>query len=142
MRFGSTRESRTAEICGFLGEGVEIHGEIRFKETLRVDGKAKGTFVGEGELVVGPAGEIEGDVTVGTLSVSGHVTGTLRIKEKLEVHAGGRVEGEVLLGRPGLTVHDGGVVEAKIQMGTAHQAEPGAGTKSSEQEATEAGRAV
>ena len=125
MKFGTgSRDSRPrqGEISGFFNEGVEIQGDVRFKETLRVDGKLRATVRSEGELVVGPTGDVEGEVTLGALSVSGRIKGTLRIKDRIEVHAGGRVEGEVLLGRPGLIVHDGGVVEAKIQMGTTKEA--------------------
>jgi len=121
MAFGrSTREARShgGEITGFFAQGVEIQGEIRFKETLRVDGRIRGTVRGDGELVVGATGEVEGEIAVAVLSVSGRIKGTLRVKERLEVHEGGRVEGDVLLGRPGLVVHDGGVMEAKVQMGT------------------------
>jgi len=120
MKFGtSAHESRprSGEISGFFNEGVEIQGEVRFKDTLRVDGKIRATVHSDGELVIGPTGDVEGEATLGSLSVSGRIKGTLRIKDRLEVHAGGRVEGEVLLGRAGLIVHDGGVVEAKIQMG-------------------------
>lgn len=125
MKFGGSREERPkpGEISGFIGEGVEIEGDIQFKDTLRVDGHLRATIRGDGELVVGPTGQVEGDLTVGALCVSGRVKGTLRVKDKLEVHAGGRVEGEVLLGRPGLVVHDGGVVEAKVQMGTLKESE-------------------
>lgn len=115
---GGSKDARSGEISGFFGEGVEIQGEIRFKDVLRLDGKGSGTFRGEGEMVVGPTGQVEGEITVGALVVSGRVKGKIRVKERLEVHSGGRVEGEVVLGRPGLVVHDGGVVEASVQMGT------------------------
>jgi cytoskeletal protein CcmA (bactofilin family) len=105
-------------MTGFIGEGVEMQGEIRFKDTLRVDGKLRATITSDGELVIGPTGEVEGEITVTAATVSGRLRGNLRIKERLEVHGGGRVEGEVLLGRPGLVVHDGGVVEATVRMGT------------------------
>ena len=57
------------DISGFLAEGTEIKGEIRFRELMRIDGKVSGTIVSEGELVIGEAGHVEADVKVGTLSV-------------------------------------------------------------------------
>ena len=45
------------DISGFLAEGTEIKGEIRFKDILRIDGKVGGTIVSEGELVIGENGE-------------------------------------------------------------------------------------
>jgi cytoskeletal protein CcmA (bactofilin family) len=122
MKFGNrtseTAKPRSGDVNGFFGEGIEIRGDIRFKDTIRVDGRIQATIRSEGELILGPSGVIEGEVTVGSLVVSGRVKGTLRIKGRLEIHPGGRVEGEVLLARPGLIVHEGGVVEARVQMGT------------------------
>lgn len=136
MKFGNrTTEMKppSGEMNGFFGEGIELRGDLRFKDTLRVDGRVHATVRSDGELVLGPSGIIEGEVTVGTLVVSGRIKGTLRIKERLEIHPGGRIEGEVLLGRPGLIVHEGGVIEARVQMGTVKEAvaaEPEAGARS------------
>jgi cytoskeletal protein CcmA (bactofilin family) len=120
MKFGSGSQdskTRSGDMTGFLGEGVELKGDIVFRDTLRVDGKITGTIHSDGELVVGPTGRVEADITAGSMAVSGTVRGTVRVKERLEIHTGGRVEGDVLLAQTGLVVHDGGVIEAKIQMG-------------------------
>src|SRR5213593_2368270 len=85
------------DISGFLAEGTEIHGEVRFREVLRVDGKITGKVISEKELVVGETGEVEAEVDVGTLSVSGKVTGTMHVKEKVEIHPKGRVVGDLTI---------------------------------------------
>jgi len=104
------------DISGFLAEGTEIHGEIRFRDVLRVDGKIGGKIISEKELVVGESGEVEADVDVGILSVSGKVTGTIHVKEKLEIHPTGRVVGDITLEKPNLVIHEGGVFEGNIDM--------------------------
>jgi cytoskeletal protein CcmA (bactofilin family) len=104
------------DISGFLAEGTEVQGEIRFKDVLRVDGKITGKVISERELVVGESGHVEADVEVGTLSVSGKVTGNIHVKEKLEIHPTGRVVGEVTLEKPNLVIHEGGVFEGNIDM--------------------------
>jgi cytoskeletal protein CcmA (bactofilin family) len=104
------------DISGFLAEGTEVQGEIRFKDVLRVDGKITGKVISERELVVGESGVVEADVEVGTLSVSGKVTGNIHVKEKLEIHPTGRVVGEVTLEKPNLVIHEGGVFEGNIDM--------------------------
>jgi cytoskeletal protein CcmA (bactofilin family) len=104
------------DISGFLAEGTEINGEIRFKDVLRVDGKIGGKVISEKELVVGETGEVEAEVNVGVLSVSGKVTGTIHVKEKLEIHPTGRVVGDVTLEKPNLVIHEGGVFEGNIDM--------------------------
>jgi len=104
------------DISGFLAEGTEIHGEVRFRDVLRVDGKIGGKIISEKELVVGESGEVEADVDVGVLSVSGKVTGTIHVKEKLEIHPTGRVVGDITLEKPNLVIHEGGVFEGTIDM--------------------------
>ena len=104
------------DISGFLAEGTEIHGEVRFHDVLRVDGKITGKVISEKELVVGESGEVEADVEVGVLSVSGKVTGTIHVREKLEIHPTGRVLGDVTLEKPNLVIHEGGIFEGNIDM--------------------------
>ena len=104
------------DISGFLVEVTEIHGEVRFRDVLRVDGKITGKVISEKELVVGESGEVEADVEVGVLSVSGKVTGTIHVREKLEIHPTGRVLGDVTLEKPNLVIHEGGIFEGNIDM--------------------------
>jgi len=120
MPFGKENTMRDPmgqeDISGFLAEGTEIKGEIRFKDLLRVDGKVSGKIVSEGELVVGETGEVEAEVSVGTLSVSGKVNGTVHAGEKVEIHPKGRVHGDITISKANLVIHEGGVFEGKIDM--------------------------
>jgi cytoskeletal protein CcmA (bactofilin family) len=104
------------DISGFLAEGTEIKGEIRFRDILRVDGKVSGKVLSEGELVVGEAGEVEADIEVGTLSVSGRVTGTLHVREKMVIHSKGRVAGDLTIDKPNLMIHEGAIFEGDVDM--------------------------
>lgn len=112
------------DISGFLAEGTEIQGEIRFRDILRVDGKISGKVISEKELVVGESGEIEAEVDVGVLSVSGKVTGRIHVREKLEIHPKGRVVGDITLEKPNLVIHEGGVFEGNIDMNAGKRKEP------------------
>ena len=120
MPFGKENAMRDPmgqeDLSGFLAEGTEIKGEIRFKDMLRVDGKVSGKIVSEGELVIGENGAVEAEVSVGTLSVSGTVTGTIHAAEKVEIHPKGRVHGDMTITRANLVIHEGGVFEGKIDM--------------------------
>jgi len=111
------------DISGFLAEGTEIHGEVRFRDVLRVDGKISGKVISEKELVIGESGEVEADVDVGILSVSGKVTGTIHVKDKLEIHPTGRVIGDISLEKPNLVIHEGGVFEGNIDMNAGQKKE-------------------
>lgn len=109
------------DISGFLAEGTEIKGEIRFRDMLRVDGKVSGKIISEGELVIGEGGEVEAEISVGTLSVSGRLKGSVQASEKVEIHPKGRVTGDLTLSKPNLVIHEGGVFEGNVDMGEAAQ---------------------
>lgn len=109
------------DISGFLAEGTEIKGEIRFRDVLRVDGKISGKIESEGELVVGENGEIDAEVQVGTLSVSGKVAGTMKVREKVEIHSKGRISGDLMVEKPNLVIHEGAVFEGDINMNAARK---------------------
>src|SRR2546428_10486929 len=112
------------DISGFLAEGTEIHGEVRFRDVLRVDGKITGKVISEKELVVGESGDVEADVDVGILSVSGRVTGTIHVKEKLGIHPTGRTVGDLTLEETDLVIHEGGVFEGNIHLNARQKKEP------------------
>ncbi len=109
------------DISGFLAEGTEIKGEIRFRDILRVDGKISGKIESEGVLVVGEAGEIDAEVHVGTLSVSGKVAGTMKVRDKVEIHSKGRISGELTVEKPNLIIHEGAVFEGDVNMSAARK---------------------
>src|SRR3954465_8231948 len=81
---------------GFLTEGTEIEGDVRFNEELRVDGKIGGRIFSErGRLLVGESGTIEAEIRVGTVSISGTVTGTVEASVRVEIHSTGRFYGQL-----------------------------------------------
>ena len=45
-----------------IGETLQIEGTLRFERLLRLDGKFEGDLVSTGDLIVGPRGELVGDV--------------------------------------------------------------------------------
>jgi cytoskeletal protein CcmA (bactofilin family) len=113
------RKSRGAAdgFGGFLSEGTEIDGEVRFNEELRVDGKIGGRIFSEnGRLLVGETGEVEADIRVGVASISGAVTGTLAASVKVEIHATGKFYGT--LHTPALIIEEGAVFEGQCDMAT------------------------
>lgn len=100
---------------GFLTEGTEIDGEVRFNEELRVDGKIGGRiFSDKGRLMVGESGEIEAEIRVGVASISGTVTGTLEASLRVEIHATGKFFGSIYA--PALIIEEGAIFEGQCEM--------------------------
>jgi cytoskeletal protein CcmA (bactofilin family) len=100
---------------GFLGEGTEIDGDVRFNDELRVDGKVGGRVISErGRLVVGESGEVNADVYVGIASIGGTVSGTITASVKVELHSTGRFYGSIHA--PALIIEEGAVFEGHCDM--------------------------
>ena len=104
---------------GFLAEGTEVDGEVRFDDELRIDGRVTGRIISEkGRLTVGDTGAITADIEVGTASIGGTVSGTLTASVKVEIHATGRVYGDIFA--PALIIEEGAVFEGRCEM-VAHE---------------------
>lgn len=63
-----------------IGATLVIKGKLSFERLLRLDGTFEGELVSEGDLIVGPRGEIRGDVTaMKELLVYGKVIGNISV---------------------------------------------------------------
>ena len=111
------------EINGFLDRSTTLSGELRFRDTMRIDGQVSGRIVSEKVLIVGESAEVSAEIEVGSLSIMGKVSGTVRAREGIEVHAGGRLEADVVT--PRLDLAEGAVFNGHCDMDGAQAAEPG-----------------
>jgi len=98
-----------------LCEGVEITGEVRFTDAMRVETKISGKVISDsGSLVVGEKGHIQATIEVGTVEVLGTVEGIIMAKYKVQIRAGGRVTGEIYT--PDLNIEHGAFYEGKCRV--------------------------
>lgn len=110
------------ELNGFLDQGSEFLGELRFRHTFRVDGHVRGKIVSDNTLIVGETGRIEADIDCGVVSIRGTVVGHVRGRQRVEVLAGARVQGS--LESPKLLIEDGASFQGDCDMPPA-EPEPG-----------------
>ena len=111
---GNTVEEPT-DLRSFLGEGVEITGEVRFSEIMRVDSNISGTIVSDsGSLLIMEKGYIKATVQAGVVEVSGIVEGTITAKTSVKIHSTGRVYGDIYT--PALMIEHGAVFDGKCHM--------------------------
>lgn len=111
----SKKEISTNRIDSLIGEGTEIIGDIRFKGGLRLEGRIQGNVsVGDepGVLMVGPIGQIEGDIRVTHLIVDGTVRGSVYAEQGIELRPTARVLGNIHYGS--LEMHAGAVFEGHM----------------------------
>lgn len=109
------RAASANRIDSLIGEGTEIHGNMCFKGGLRLEGRVQGNIsVGDepGVLMVGPAGQIEGDVHVTHLIVDGTIRGSVYADHGIELRPTARVLGNIHYGS--LEMHAGAVFEGHM----------------------------
>ena len=106
--------SSHGELNGFLDAGSHMHGELRFEQTFRIEGKLTGQVISEGDLVVGEKGEVDGELAVGRAMITGSVRGLIRASRRVEIGRGGRVTADIET--PSLVVDDGAIFEGNCRM--------------------------
>ena len=113
--FGRSGAGDGRGFSGFLAEGTEINGDIRFPDELHIDGRLTGRVMSStGRLTVGHSGSVEADIRVGTASSGGTIVGTLVAEVRVEILATGRVYGNIH--SPALIIEEGAVFEGHCEM--------------------------
>lgn len=97
-------------------EGTLITGNIESKAAFRLDGILIGNFTSNNKLVIGPSGEVQGDINCVNIDIEGKFTGKLEVSELLGVKATAKIKGEVIAGK--LSVEPGAVFDASCAMKT------------------------
>jgi cytoskeletal protein CcmA (bactofilin family) len=110
------------DLNGFLDEGTEFSGELRFRDALRVDGRIKGKVVSDNLLIIGETGQVDAEIDCGVVSIRGRVTGTVRARQRIELLSGCRVLGTLV--SPKLVIEDGAFFQGDCRMGEGAEAAP------------------
>lgn len=109
-----TKNDVIRRVSGFIDSDTEIEGDIRFKDSFRIDGKFKGRILSGISLIIGENGNIEADINVSSISINGKVKGSLTAKEEIEIFSKGRVTGQ--LTTPKLIIEEGAFFQGSCQM--------------------------
>ena len=98
-----------------LGKTTNFNGILKFKSTIRVQGKIKGTIDAAGALIVDKGAIVEADrIKVSSLTVYGTVTGAISAKDKVDIMSGAQVRGNLTAAR--LRIADGVIFEGHCNM--------------------------
>jgi cytoskeletal protein CcmA (bactofilin family) len=73
------------DLNGFLDEGTELSGELRFRDVMRVDGRIKGRIVSDNTLIIGETGQVDAEIDCGVGSIRGKVTGQVHGRKRIEL---------------------------------------------------------
>ena len=76
-----------------IGEGIDFSGEVNTEGNIHVDGIMRGNIKAQ-EVVVGPKGDFDGEITADILIVNGNIKGKFNIKN-LQVRMNGVLQGKI-----------------------------------------------
>src|SRR2546421_9346969 len=109
------RDLKDGTLSGFLGAGIELKGEVNFKELMRIDGHFQGKISSAvGKLVVGSSAVVDADVTVAIAQIQGTVNGNVNASQRVELGRDSKVMGNIQT--PVLTVEEGAAFNGNCQM--------------------------
>lgn len=97
-----------------------VKGDITTDSDIRIDGKLEGTLVAKGRLIIGPTGDVKGEVKCKSAEIEGSAEGKLTIAELLSLKSTAKYSGEVVTGQ--LMIEPGAVFTGNCKMNTASEA--------------------
>jgi cytoskeletal protein CcmA (bactofilin family) len=112
-RIEGKKKDTNAEVV--LGASTSFNGLLRFRETLRIQGKFKGAIEATGALIVDKGAVVEADhISVTSLTVYGTVIGAVHAVDKVDMLSGAELRGDVTAAR--LRIADGVLFEGQCSM--------------------------
>ena len=105
------------DLNGFMDVGTEFVGELRFRDTFRIDGRLRGKVVSDNTLIVGESGQVEAEIDCGIVSIRGSVSGKIHARQRIELLAGCKVHGTLVA--PKVVIEEGAFFEGNCDMSAA-----------------------
>jgi cytoskeletal protein CcmA (bactofilin family) len=109
----SSHRKALQSIGSVLGAATRLEGTLHVDESVRIDGKLEGNLEqADGNsrwIIIGPGGEIHGDIRAQNISIAGKVIGNIIASESIELIDGCEVRGNIthksITVEPGASVH-------------------------------------
>ena len=122
-------------IGSVFGTATRIEGTVHVEESVRIDGKIEGNLdQPDGNarwIVIGPKGEVHGDIRAQNVSVAGKVFGNIVASESTELLEGSEVRGNIT--HKSINVEPGASVHGQLIAADASHNEPAANSDSGRQ---------
>lgn len=112
--FKKERSFDSDQIVTVIGAEAYLQGVLTAKGSLRIDGRLEGSISDGQTVVVGPGGQVRGDISAESVVVGGAVTGNITATTQIEILTAGRVQGDVRT--PRLTIEDGAHFDGRCTM--------------------------
>jgi cytoskeletal protein CcmA (bactofilin family) len=97
-----------------LSQNTYFDGVMRFKNSLRINGKYHGKVEADGLLVLGPNSKMKGDIVCDEVIIGGEVKGNVYARQRLELLDTAKLYGDIKTAK--LKIADGVIFEGKCEM--------------------------
>ncbi len=92
---GDGKSMLPSSTINIIGSGTSIQGDIVSEGDIRIDGQVNGLVSTKAKIVVGPEGDITGDLICQSADIMGKVTGIIKVDELLFLKGNALVKGDV-----------------------------------------------
>lgn len=99
-------------VANRVNQGTVIEGNITADTDFRIDGKVTGNIQCSSKVVIGPTGELVGDIECSDLTLEGKVVGNLKVSSVLYFRATAQFEGKVSYQK--LIVEEGSEIKGSL----------------------------
>lgn len=97
-----------------LATGTTIKGNISTDTDFRLDGKVEGDILCQAKIVVGPKGNICGNIFSNNAEIHGNVTGSIKVTTKLVLKATATIQGDI--SAPNIEIEPNAIFNGKCTM--------------------------
>lgn len=82
-----------------IGSGTVITGNLESAGDIRIDGTLNGNVCVKGKLLIGPEGQVNGDIDSQVADILGHVHGKCTVNDLLQLRGKGNIQGDIYAGK-------------------------------------------
>lgn len=82
-----------------IAAGTVIKGDITSNADIRIEGTLTGNVVCSAKIIIGAAGQIDGDISGQQADIIGKINGTIKVKDLLQLKGASVVEGNIYAGK-------------------------------------------
>ena len=110
--YSDTKTAEEASPLSFIGETMEIEGDITSDEDITIQGKVKGNILVSKTLTIGKSGKVKADIKASIVRIIGEARGNIIASDKVEILSQGRYTGNIQSQK--LVVSDGAILNGNI----------------------------